>query len=189
MPVVYIRMPGDPAWGNIMKRDGKASAAKGSEAVSRMIQEYGENPEHLGRMARPDAYARITGPCGDTDEIFLRVRVGRIEGAKFTTDGCLFSRAACNAAAHLAIGKALHECLVIGQESIIDHLDGMPASHAHCALLASETLSAAVKNYVLDQTRSAYRSTKPLKSSSKKRFTHSEQSSGKITNKDFSKIL
>jgi nitrogen fixation protein NifU and related proteins len=172
-----------------MKKGGDISSEKGLEIISEKVRDYGTDPNHLGRMSRPDGYARITGPCGDTDEIFLRVRIGKIEEAKFITDGCIFSRAACNAAAHLAIGKELHECLVIDQQSIMNHLGDLPASHAHCALLASETLSTAVKNYVLDHTRSAYRCTKPLKSSLKKRFTHSEQSSGKITNKDFSKIL
>lgn len=172
-----------------MKKGSEISFKEGLEIISERVRDYGTDPEHLGRMSRPDGYARITGPCGDTDEIFLRVRVGKIEGAKFITDGCIFSRAACNAAASLAIGKALHECLEIDQGSIVNHLDGLPDDQAHCALLAFKTLSAAVKNYVLDHTRSAYRSTKPLKSSLKKRFTHSEQSSGKMTNKEFSKIL
>lgn len=172
-----------------MKKDSDAYSAEDFETLSEKIKEYGINPEHLGRMSRPDGYARITGPCGDTDEVYLRVKIGKVEEATFMTDGCLFSRAACNAAAHLAIGKALHECLIIDQESIMNHLGNMPASHAHCALLASETLSAAVRNYVLDHTKSAYRSTRPLKSSLKKRFVYSEPSSGKMTNKDFSKIL
>jgi len=172
-----------------MKKGSGISVAEGFEILSERVKDYGASPKHLGRMARPDGYARITGHCGDTDEIYLRVRIGKVEEATFITDGCLFSRAACNAAVHLAIGKALHECLVIDQESIMNHLGDLPASHAHCALLASETLSAAVRNYVLDHTRSAYRSTKPLKSSLKKRLVHSQPSSGKMTNKDFLKLL
>jgi nitrogen fixation NifU-like protein len=111
--------------------------------------DYGTNPAHLGRMTKPDGYACITGPCGDTDEIFLRIQMGKIKDARFITDGCVFTKAACNTAAHLAIGKPIHQCLHIDQDAILEHLGDLPDSHVHCALLAATTLSSAINSYVL----------------------------------------
>jgi nitrogen fixation NifU-like protein len=121
----------------------------GADSPSGKTLDYGTNPVHLGRMTKPDGHARITGPCGDTDEMFLRIRMGIIKDARFITDGCVFTKAACNAAAHLAVGKPIPQCLDIDQDAIIEHLEGLPANHAHCALLAATTLSEAIKSYVL----------------------------------------
>ena len=125
--------------------------------------EYGRNPQHYGDLDCPDGHARVTGPCGDTNEIYLRIREGRIQEAKFMTDGCLYSLAACNAAAHLAIGKTLHQCFSINQHSILEHLKGLPADHAHCALLAATTLYQAVSDYVTNYNASPAVKPKPQK--------------------------
>jgi len=127
----------------------------GAALPSGRILDYGTNPAHLGRMTKPDGHARATGPCGDTDEIFLRIRMDIIKDARFITDGCVFTKAACNAAAHLAIGKPIHQCLDIDQEAILGHLEGLPDHYAHCALLAATTLPAAIKSYVLDNSKTS----------------------------------
>lgn len=43
------------------------------------VFDYGVNPRNYGVMEKPDAYASITGPCGDTVEIYLRMKKGKIE--------------------------------------------------------------------------------------------------------------
>jgi nitrogen fixation protein NifU and related proteins len=131
-----------------MNKD-RALPVQGASVPSGKILDYGTSPAHLGRMTKPDGHARITGPCGDTDEMFLRIRMGIIKDAKFITDGCVFTKAACNAAAHLAIGKPIHQCLSIDRDAIIEHLERLPDSHVHCALLAAETLASAVRKYLL----------------------------------------
>ncbi|MDO9558974.1 MAG: iron-sulfur cluster assembly scaffold protein [Syntrophales bacterium] len=132
-----------------MKESENATQKSRWMFFSERTLDYGMNPAYYGDMDRPDGHARITGFCKDTVDIYLRVREGKIEEAKFITDGCLYSLAACNAASHLAIGKTLHQCLSIDQRSIIEHLNGLPDDHAHCALLAAATLHKAVIDYVL----------------------------------------
>jgi tRNA (adenine37-N6)-methyltransferase len=117
-----------------------------SAAPSGRVMDHGTQPSHRGIMEKAAVYAKITGPCGDTDEMFLRIHRGRVKEARFITDGCVFSTAACDAAAHLAMGKTIGECLAIDQQVILDYLEDMPDDHAHCALLASRTLHAAVKS-------------------------------------------
>ena len=116
---------------------------------------YGINPRNCGILERPDGYAKVTGPCGDTVEIFLRVREGRIREIRYTTDGCMSSHAAVSAATEMARGKNLRECLKIRQSSILDHLGGLPDDARHCALLAATTLHKALRNVAAGKSAEA----------------------------------
>lgn len=115
---------------------------------SQKVIEYGMFPRDFGTMDDPDGCAKITGPCGDTDELFLRIKKRRIEETKFTADGCICTIAACQAAAHMATGRTVHKCLRITQHAILEHLGGLPQDHEHCALLASMTLQRALREYI-----------------------------------------
>jgi nitrogen fixation NifU-like protein len=101
----------------------------------------------LGKIRNPDGFAKIKGPCGDTMQIFFKVKDGRLSKIKFMTDGCASSIAAGSMATDLAQGKKPEEAAEISQQMIVDALDGLPEESVHCALLASNTLKEAVKNY------------------------------------------
>ena len=104
-------------------------------------------PKNTGKMDNPDGFARITGPCGDTTEISLNVRDGIIIDAKFMTDGCASTIACGSICAELAKGKNIKDALSISQEVILENLGGLPKEDVHCALLASNTLQQAIRNY------------------------------------------
>jgi nitrogen fixation NifU-like protein len=116
---------------------------------SEKVIDYGTNPRNCGTMEKPDGHAKITGPCGDTVEIFLRVKNGKIEDIQYTTDGCITSHAAVSAATVMAKGKALKDCIRITQSSILEHLGGLPDDAKHCALLAATTLHRALRNFAI----------------------------------------
>jgi len=116
---------------------------------SERVMDYGNNPRNYGAMERPDGYAKITGPCGDTVEIFLRIKHDRIEDIRYTTDGCMTSHAAVSAATVMSKGKALRECININQSKILEHLGGLPDDSKHCALLAAKTFHKALRNYIV----------------------------------------
>jgi nitrogen fixation NifU-like protein len=105
------------------------------------------NPRNLGRIRKPDGFAKIKGPCGDTMQISFKVKDGRLSKIKFMTDGCASSIAAGSMATELAQGKKIEEAAEIGQQMILEALEGLPEESVHCALLASNTLKEAVKNY------------------------------------------
>jgi nitrogen fixation NifU-like protein len=113
------------------------------------VFDYGLNPRNCGVIEKPDGYAKVTGPCGDTVEIFLRINNGKIQDIQYTTDGCMTSHAAVSAATIMAKGRLLNECIKINQSSIIDHLGGIPEDSKHCALLAATTLHKALRNFVV----------------------------------------
>ena len=115
--------------------------------VSAQALERFEQPRNYGPLESLDGHARITGPCGDTMEFWLRMNEGRIAEASFTTDGCGPSRAAGSMATELAIGKPLTEAAQIEQAHILTALGGLPEESQHCALLASNTLKAAITDF------------------------------------------
>jgi nitrogen fixation NifU-like protein len=120
-----------------------------------MRQNYSEktidhflNPRNLGEIPTPDGFGRITGPCGDTMEIRLKVRDDRIINASFLTDGCGPSIASGSMVTELAKGKSVLEARKITQQDVLDALGGLPEESLHCALLAADTLKDAIKNYL-----------------------------------------
>jgi nitrogen fixation NifU-like protein len=117
----------------------------GGITYSENLFDHCMSPRNYGIITDPNGYAKVTGVCGDTVEIFLRVENGKIEEAAFTTDGCIFTVAACSVATEMATGKNLHDCVKIDQETILNFLKCMPEDHMHCALLASMTLQKALE--------------------------------------------
>ena len=115
-------------------------------ALSLKAMERFERPRNYGPLDQWDGHARITGPCGDTMEFWLRISDRRIVQATFTTDGCGPSRAAGSMATELATGKLVKEALQIQQNDVLQALGGLPQESEHCALLAVNTLKAAIQS-------------------------------------------
>lgn len=106
------------------------------------------NPLYMNSMQDPDGYGRITGPCGDTMEIYLKFKEGRVRDASFQTDGCGPSLICGSFAAELALGKNTDELKDITNETILKVVGGLPEEDQHCALLAANTLYEAIDHYI-----------------------------------------
>ena len=104
------------------------------------------HPQNMTVMLEPDGHALVCGPCGDTMEIFLRIRNSQIESAAFMTDGCGPTVACGSMLTRMVQGKSLEEAGVLEAAELIIALDGLPPEHIHCATLAVETLHEAMKN-------------------------------------------
>ena len=118
------------------------------KVYSETVVDHAMNPRNLGNMEGADGYSKVTGPCGDTMDIWLKVKDETIVEATFMTDGCGTTIAAGSMITELAKGKSANQALRIGQEDILTALDGLPDESKHCALLAANTLKAAVKDYL-----------------------------------------
>ena len=138
----------------------KSVIADMKETYSEKTIDHAMNPRSLGDMPDADGFGKVTGPCGDTMEIGLKVKGSVVTDINFLTDGCGTSIASGSMATELARGKSLPEVLRISQQDILKALDGLPEESAHCALLAANTLKAAVEDYVTlrkEPWRKAYR--------------------------------
>ena len=118
------------------------------EFYSETVIDHASNPRNTGNIADADGFARITGPCGDTMEIWLRVRNDTIAEATFMTDGCVTTIVAGSMVTELARGKNTGQALAIGQQDVLNALGGLPEESQHCALLAANTLREAIKDYL-----------------------------------------
>lgn len=109
------------------------------------------NPLYMGALARPDGYARLTGTCGDTMEIFLQFENETVKEASFKTDGCGSSKVCGSFAAEMCLGKTPDEILNITGEAIREELGGLQQEEQHCADLAAETLQEALHDYMVKE--------------------------------------
>lgn len=120
------------------------------------------NPRNVGRIPHAEGFAKVTGPCGDTMEIWLRVKNGAVADATFWTDGCGTTIACGSMATELAKGKSIAKALRITQEDILNRLGGLPEQSLHCALLAANTLRGALRDHLAlknEPWKRAYRNT------------------------------
>jgi len=115
---------------------------------SATVIDHAQNPRNTGRVYDADGLAVVTGPCGDTMEIWIKVREGIINRATFWTDGCGTTIAAGSMITELAKGKTVSEAFAITQQQVLNALGGLPEESIHCALLAADTLREAIKDYL-----------------------------------------
>jgi nitrogen fixation NifU-like protein len=127
---------------------------------SAKVLEQVHNPQYLGRMEAPDAQAVLTGWCGDTMEMYLRLNGHTIQRATFMTDGCGPSVACGNMLATLVQGATLDEASQLRPRDLLLALDGLPEESTHCAELAVNTLRKAIAQQ--EQGARASASVRPL---------------------------
>jgi len=118
------------------------------ENYSEIAIDHAMNPRNVGNMDNADGLARITGPCGDTMEIWLKVRDATITESTFMTDGCGTTIAAGSIVTELAKGKTVVQAQKISQQDVLSALGGLPEESQHCALLAANTLREEIKDYL-----------------------------------------
>lgn len=102
------------------------------------------NPHGMRRMEDFDGKAVYTGPCGDTMEIFLRIRNSTILESSFLTDGCGPTVAAGSMLMKMIEGMKISDALQMTDDDLVKALDGLPQEHLHCATLAITALYKAI---------------------------------------------
>jgi len=118
------------------------------KVYSEIAIDHAMNPRNVGNMESADGFAKITGPCGDTMEVWLKVSNKTIIEATFMTDGCGTSIASGSMVTEMAKEKSIIEARKISQQDVLSALDGLPEESQHCALLAANTLKAAIRDYL-----------------------------------------
>jgi nitrogen fixation protein NifU and related proteins len=126
----------------------KLILADARNIYSETVVDHAMTPRNLGVIQDSDGFASVTGPCGDTMEIWLKVNNNAIAGAAFMTDGCGPSIASGSMVTEIAKGRSISEAQRITQRDVLDALGGLPDESEHCALLAADTLKAAIRDYI-----------------------------------------
>jgi nitrogen fixation protein NifU and related proteins len=101
-------------------------------------------------MKTPDGHGKQSSDCGDTMEVFLREKEGRIVKVGFNIHGCNFTLDCARAAGELVEGKTIKDARqAVTPEQIEKHLGGLPEHNRHCAEMASEVMIEALAEVVV----------------------------------------
>ena len=122
------------------------------KGFSRLAVEHVFKPKNRGPLKIYNGHTRITGPCGDTMEFWVLMHQGVLKKVSFVTDGCESSLACGSMTTSMAEGKSLNEVNELTQQKVLDEFGGFPEDSEHCALLAVNTLKAAIEDYMKDKT-------------------------------------
>ena len=123
-------------------------SADARSVYSETVIDHAMNPKNVGVIQDADGFARVTGPCGDTMEIWLKVNGDNIINASFMTDGCGPSIASGSMVTEMTKRKHISDAQRTTQQDVLDALGGLPQESEHCALLAANTLKAAIRDYI-----------------------------------------
>jgi len=107
-----------------------------------------EDP-YFGRMNDPTASATLTGPCGDTMEMYLLIRDEKIKEVKYYTNGCGNTRSCGHAVCSRAEARSVTDALSISAGELIRSGECQPEEGRHGAILAVSTLYRAIADYLL----------------------------------------
>ena len=112
----------------------------------KVIEEF-RHPKNWGKINDANAQSVITGPCGDTVSIFLKIENNIITKSSFLTDGCGPTVACGSKLTTLIKNKSINEIEKITSEEILEALDGLPPENQHCALLVVNTFHKALDDF------------------------------------------
>jgi nitrogen fixation protein NifU and related proteins len=118
------------------------------EAYGEKGFERWRNLQYNSRMESADSFARVTGECGDSIEMYLKIENNRIKEASYYSDGCGSSNICGSFAAELAIGKDLEAVTDINGEAVVNTIGRLPDNDRHCADLAAAALQEALSQYM-----------------------------------------
>ena len=111
------------------------------------ILEHFQRPHNTGDLLDANRTAIVSNPvCGDTLRLSVRVADGRIEAARFKTQGCVAAIAASSVLTDLLTGKTLEEARAITAQRISEELQGLPPATFHAAQLCVDAVSALLKS-------------------------------------------
>jgi nitrogen fixation NifU-like protein len=103
------------------------------------------HPRNVGDLPEADGVGEVgAAACGDVVRISIRVADDRIAEARFRTYGCGTAIACSSMATELIRGRTLDEAARLSAADVSAAFGGLPATKAHCPVLAEEAVKAAV---------------------------------------------
>ncbi len=118
-----------------------------------MLDIYGE--ELINRYEHPHEKGKLENAsismheenvsCGDNITVYLKIKDGKIEDAKFDGNGCIISMGSADLLLESIKGKSLKEIEKIGKKELFEIIGIEPGpARLHCATLSLRALKKAV---------------------------------------------
>ena len=118
------------------------------KVYSENVIDHAMNPRNTNQIANPDGFGSSTSACGETMEIRIKTKDGKVTETSFWTNGCSSTVACGSIASELVRGRDISRALTLNPVEIIDALNGLPEGNHHCALLAASAVKAAAMDYI-----------------------------------------
>lgn len=91
--------------------------------LSEKIKEHFRNPKNVGEIENPEGMGSINNPvCGDTTKLFLRIKKGVVEEAKFLSFGCAVTIASASVFTEKIKGKEVSKLFMGTDEEVVQRL-------------------------------------------------------------------
>lgn len=140
---------------NVAKKHDAAAVHEllsGSGYSDKAIEYYFNQP-NMGSVPDANQVTDMTGTCGDTMRVYLKVDRGRIKTAKALALGCPGLVAATMVAMELVEGKTIKQAQRITDLDILRILEPLPDEKKHCIRLAVQALQKTIDAYGRDTKR------------------------------------
>jgi nitrogen fixation NifU-like protein len=125
--------------------------------LSEKIKEHFRNPKNAGEIENPEGMGAINNPiCGDITKIYLRIKEGVIEDAKFLSFGCAVTIASASVFTEKIKGREIPPLFSGTDEEVVQRLIRMieselgeiPPVKLHCPPATVQVFLEAISGYL-----------------------------------------
>lgn len=125
--------------------------------LSERIKEHFRNPQNVGEIESPEGMGAINNPvCGDTTKLYLRIKNGVVEDAKFLSFGCAVTIASASVFTEKIKGKEISKLLLGKDDEVVrrlvnlieSELGEIPPIKLHCPPATVQVFLESVTGYL-----------------------------------------
>jgi len=133
--------------------------------LSEKIKDHFRNPQNTGEIENPEGTGTVLNPvCGDKTVLFLRIKQGIIEDAKFLSFGCAVTIASASVLTGKIKGKEISQLLSGSDEEVVHRLINLieselgeiPAVKLHCPPATVQVFLEAISEYYEKQGQTQF---------------------------------
>ena len=128
--------------GDVSIRDMLSGSGYSDKAIS-----YFLDKTYMGDLPQADQETEMTGTCGDTMKVCLKINQNIIKDIRYQVLGCPGAVASAMAAAEFVKGKRLEDARAVNDNDIFNLLEDIPEKKHHCIQLAVKTLHKTLDEY------------------------------------------
>lgn len=127
-------------------QDGMKTMLAAAGYSDKAIEYYTKKP-YMGILPDADQCSEMTGSCGDTMEVYLKIENDVIKDVRYQVMGCAGAVSAAMAAVDLVKGRTLKEAKKLTDGDVFRLLEEIPVKKHHCIQLAVKTLLKGIEAY------------------------------------------
>lgn len=114
---------------------------------SKKLMKYFKEPKNAGKIKNADGVGKAGNPlCGDIMHMYIKIKDGKIQDAKFETLGCAAAIAMSDRVIEMIKGKNISEVKKLKPADIARGFN-LPKIKIHCSVLGIEALGKAIEDY------------------------------------------